>query len=272
MTTRRLSYDVIVIGGGPVGCVTALAFARKGADVLLLEANPRASERLAGEWLHPPGVEILEALDVRPDGGFPHTDGKGFIVFPDDGSEVVQLAYARGSQGLCCEHQMLVAWLRDRVGAHPRIEYVAFARATGIEDQWLRYRERDGIERSVWSDLIVGAAGRQTVVHQALDLPPIGASCSRMAGLTLYDAQLPAEGFGHVVLGGPGPVLAYRIDPYRVRVCMDIPFSFGVDSDCAANLWDAFRPVLPESRGAGARPAPGGGTKARGNQAFGAPG
>ena len=35
------SPDVAVIGGGPVGCVTALAFARKGARVLLLEGNPR---------------------------------------------------------------------------------------------------------------------------------------------------------------------------------------------------------------------------------------
>jgi lanosterol synthase len=245
VTSPRLSYDVSVIGGGPVGCVTALAFARKGADVLLLEANPRASERLAGEWLHPPGVEVLEGLGIHPD--FPSAEGQGFVVFPDDGSEAVQLAYAPGTRGLCCEHQMLVSMLRSRAAAHPRIEYIPFARATDIEDQWLRYRERNGTARSVWSNLIVGAAGRQTVVHQSLNLPPIGASCSRMAGLTLYDTKMPMEGFGHVFLGGPGPVLAYRIDPWRVRVCMDVPFWFEMDSDRAADLWDAFRPVLPES-------------------------
>ncbi len=52
----RERYDVGVIGGGPVGCVAALEFARRGASVLLLEANPRASQRLAGEWLHPPAL------------------------------------------------------------------------------------------------------------------------------------------------------------------------------------------------------------------------
>ena len=247
MTAQRLSYDVSVIGGGPVGCVTALAFARKGADVLLLEANPRASERLAGEWLHPPGVDVLEGLGVRPDNGFPRAEGQGFVVFPDDGSEPVRLPYARGSRGLCCEHQTLVAMLRGRAAAHARIDYVPFARATAIEDQWLHYREGDGAARSVWSDLIVGAAGRHTVAHQALDLAPIAASCSRMAGVTLYDAKMPMEGFGHVFLGGPGPVLAYRIDALRVRVCLDVPFWLDVDADRAADLWDAFRPVFPES-------------------------
>ena len=37
----RDRYDVAIIGAGPVGCVSALAFAERGADVLLLEANPR---------------------------------------------------------------------------------------------------------------------------------------------------------------------------------------------------------------------------------------
>ena len=34
---------VAIIGGGPVGCVTALAFAHKGARVLMLEGNPPES-------------------------------------------------------------------------------------------------------------------------------------------------------------------------------------------------------------------------------------
>ena len=34
------SYDVAIIGAGPVGSLCALAHARKGARVALLEANP----------------------------------------------------------------------------------------------------------------------------------------------------------------------------------------------------------------------------------------
>ena len=38
---NRLSYDVIVIGGGPAGTVAAIAAAREGASVLLVEQNAK---------------------------------------------------------------------------------------------------------------------------------------------------------------------------------------------------------------------------------------
>jgi len=75
-------HDIAVIGAGPVGLVTAAAFARKGARVLLLEANAGASRRLAGEWLHPPGVEALRRLDLLPEEILAgHPAGRGFAVF-----------------------------------------------------------------------------------------------------------------------------------------------------------------------------------------------
>src|SRR5690606_6543555 len=46
MDAHRARYDVVVVGGGPVGCVSALLFAQQGRSVLLLEANPKASRRL----------------------------------------------------------------------------------------------------------------------------------------------------------------------------------------------------------------------------------
>ena len=63
-------YDVAIVGAGPVGSLCALAHARKGARVVLLEANPKASKRLAGEWLHPPAARMLRdfgiTLDAQP--------------------------------------------------------------------------------------------------------------------------------------------------------------------------------------------------------------
>ena len=54
----HVTADVAVVGGGPVGCATALAFAESGARVCLIDANA-PSGRLAGEWLHPTGVGVL---------------------------------------------------------------------------------------------------------------------------------------------------------------------------------------------------------------------
>ena len=125
-------YDVAVIGGGPVGCVSALEFARRGARVLLLEANPRASQRLAGEWLHPLALAQLRRLGIDLPTGDEHADARGFAVFPDDGSDPMVLQYGNGARGICCEHDRLVGLLRARVETDSGVRYLPFARATEI--------------------------------------------------------------------------------------------------------------------------------------------
>ena len=74
----HVTADVAVVGGGPVGCATALAFAESGARVCLIDANA-PSGRLAGEWLHPTGVGVLTDLGVDlTAAGVPHSPGRGF--------------------------------------------------------------------------------------------------------------------------------------------------------------------------------------------------
>ena len=116
-------YDVVIIGGGPVGSLTALSFAGRGARVALLEANPRASTRLAGEWLHPPAVEILakHGLDLSDRD---YVTGRGFAVLPDDGSAPIVLTYPNGRSGASLPHEQLVAKLRRSVIAHGSIDYI----------------------------------------------------------------------------------------------------------------------------------------------------
>jgi len=248
-------YDVAVIGAGPVGCVSALSFARRGARVLLLEANPRAVERLAGEWLHPPAVEILRGVGVDLDKETSHETGRGFVLFPDDGSTPIALPYRAGNRGASIEHGELVAKLRARAEAESLIEYEPGARATGIADQSLTFQRKGGSAQTAQAGLVVGASGRSGVAHAALSLDRHAASYSRMAGLLLEDVRMPLEGHGHVFLGGPGPALAYRLDERRVRLCLDVPISMPVQRSKAATLWDAFSPVLPEALRAALRRA-----------------
>ena len=59
-----LSFDLIVIGGGPAGTAAAITAARRGLHVALLEASKGPRYR-PGETLHP-GIEpVLEQLGVR---------------------------------------------------------------------------------------------------------------------------------------------------------------------------------------------------------------
>lgn len=241
------NYDVSVIGAGPAGCVTALTMAQTGRRVLLLEANPGSARRLAGEWLHPPAVEMLERLGIDLGPSDPYLSGRGFAVFPDDGSEPVVLPYRVGTAGVSIEHHRLVGLLRDACEAHAHIDYRAQVRATRIDGQNLTLERKNGQTHLVYADLIVGASGRASVVHAALGLEKATTSYSRMAGLILSDVELPFEGFGHVFLGADGPMLAYRIARNKVRLCLDVPMSLPVNRDREATLWERFGPILPEA-------------------------
>jgi len=55
---------VVIAGGGPVGLVTALALARQGVEVVLLEAEQDIPQDLRAGTFHPPTVEMLDALGL----------------------------------------------------------------------------------------------------------------------------------------------------------------------------------------------------------------
>ena len=241
---RPYSPDVAVIGGGPVGCVTALAFARKGARVLLLEGNPRSAQRLAGECLHPPGVQVLEQLELHDliRQGHP---ARGFAVFPPDESAPIFLEYPQGSRGLTCDHFVLVSTLREAAASHDLIRLVPGGMATAIEGQQLYFEDQDRKPQCVVAGLLVGADGRSSLARKCLGFNDQRSTISAMAGVLLEDVDLLHEGFGQVMLGGPGPVLACHIGPSRIRLFLDLPGQ-DVKKD-AATVWDSFHKILPET-------------------------
>jgi squalene monooxygenase len=241
----RSSYDVVVVGAGPVGSVAAVSAARNGARVLLLEANPDAARRFAGEWLHPTGVAVLDRLRMGRLEGMDARTGYGFVVFPDDGSEPVELGYPEGAVALACEHSLIVESLRERARSLSEIDYLPHARVSDIQNGTVTFRTREG-ERSVTAGRVIGADGRASVARKALGMHAHGGAMSYMASVELRGVELPVEGYGHVVLGGPGPVLLYRIAPDVIRGCLDVPLSFDANRRNPAFLWDGFSGVLPE--------------------------
>ncbi len=239
----RSSYDVVVVGAGPVGSVAAVAAARSGQRVLLLEANPEAANRFAGEWLHPTGVAVLDRLRIGHLEGSDARTGYGFVVFPDDGSEPIELPYPAGQVALACEHSRIVEAIRERAIALPEIEYLTHARVVTIEGRNVTFKTKHR-EHTVQAGRIIGADGRASLARKALGLPN-GQAMSYMGSVELRGVELPVEGYGHVVLGGPGPVLLYRIGPDLIRGCFDVPLSFDANRK-PAFLWDGYAAVLPE--------------------------
>ncbi len=238
-------YDVVIVGAGPVGSLCALAHARKGARVALLEANPNASKRMAGEWLHPPAVRMLREVGIRLDAQPRSTIGKGFVVFPEDGSEPIMLPYPEGLHGLACEHAAIVSNLREAIENEPGVDFITYARVRTVEDERGTF-SRNGSAETVTAARIVGADGRASIVRRSLGLSVKPKTCSRMVGVTVGGVDLPLEGYGHVLCGGPGPILMYRVGEHYVRVIVDVPSDGWTPGDRVGFISDAYAGLLPE--------------------------
>ncbi|MYA67807.1 MAG: FAD-dependent oxidoreductase [Gammaproteobacteria bacterium] len=238
-------YDVAIVGGGPVGSFCALAHARKGARVALLEANPKAVQRLAGEWLHPPAVSMLRSVGVNLDGRPGFFPGKGFVVFPEDRSESILLPYPAEATGLVFEHSALVSRLHEAVENESGIDVYHHARARAIEDEGIVFGF-NGTERLLQARRIVGADGRASIVRQSLGLTTDRMTCSRMIGVMAEGVNLQHEGFGYVVLGGPGPILTVPLGEDRVRIIADMPLDHWTPRERIGVLLESYAACLPE--------------------------
>ena len=244
--SRARPLRVLVIGAGPAGCVAAIAHARAGARVILCEANPKAAaRRLAGEWLHPAGADVLRSLGIQLEGAIA---GRGFVVHPEDGSEPVVLPYVDGSLGFSWHHHELVESLRDAAQAEPGVDYRSGTKVAELGPASARIESPEGRSERFSFDRIVGADGKNSLALKALELEekPERETLSRMCGVTLLDARLPREEFGHVVLGGPGPMMIYRVGPKAIRVCIDVPADFdATKDDMRRALREAYAPAIP---------------------------
>ena len=125
----------------------------------MLEANPKAAQRLAGEWLPPSRRADLARSRGRSGSALSDPKGKGFAVFPEDGTEPILFPYPQGARGLTCEHASLVSNLREAVGCHPEIEFLVHARVREVEDGRLTF-SYNSTDETVMAPRIVGADGQ----------------------------------------------------------------------------------------------------------------
>jgi 2-polyprenyl-6-methoxyphenol hydroxylase-like FAD-dependent oxidoreductase len=166
--------DVVVIGGGVAGSALAVALARAGISVLILERTAEHVDRVRGEWLAPWGVAEAQALglyDALMAAGAHHTRrhvpfGEG--IEPDVArTRAIDLtSVVPGVPGaLCMPHVALCNVLNELATA---AGVILLRGVHGVEitpgaRPEVRF-PRNGAEQRVRCRLIVGADGRGSIV------------------------------------------------------------------------------------------------------------
>ncbi len=81
-----MDYDVVVVGAGPGGTMTAKTLAESGASVLVVEKRPEIGVPVrCGEAT---GIKGLKDLGIKPDAKFIANETRGSYLYAPDGTKV----------------------------------------------------------------------------------------------------------------------------------------------------------------------------------------
>jgi 2-polyprenyl-6-methoxyphenol hydroxylase-like FAD-dependent oxidoreductase len=180
---RRTDDEVVVVGAGPAGALTAYLLARQGRRVMVLEAAAEVERKVCGEYLCPRGVELLEELGLR--GLAAGRELVGMRVVSPDG-RVLTPSFpsrsGRASRGLALNRQHFERGLLELAsagGATVRMGRRVRALERTARGFELRVDHAAGAE-AYRASLVVGADGRRSAVARTLGLR-LPVPCDRVA-------------------------------------------------------------------------------------------
>ncbi|HXU71333.1 MAG TPA: NAD(P)/FAD-dependent oxidoreductase [Polyangia bacterium] len=214
--------DVVIAGAGPAGCATALACARRGLEVLLVDRAQFPRDKPCGEGLLPTGVAALAELGllaaVRQ--GAQPLDGVGFSIDADD-APVAFSAFPDDTHappyGLGVRRTAFDALLVEAVRAQPTatvLEGVAAGEPLRRSDGAVVGLDTD--VGPVGARAVVAADGLRSRLRQALGLsrpPPLrDVGDGGRIGLRAH-LRVPMLPFGPRVRVIVGRALEYYVTP-----------------------------------------------------------
>jgi 2-polyprenyl-6-methoxyphenol hydroxylase-like FAD-dependent oxidoreductase len=161
--------SVVVVGGAVGGTSTALALARLGASVTLLERVAEPTAVGAGILLQPNGLAVLAALSLAEDLNATGRRMSGGVVRSESGRVISSVAVPERDPTfghvLALRRSRLMDVLVSSVIAHPRIGVRFGAEVTAARPDGTVTVRSDGGLDTIRADLVVGADGVRSTVR-----------------------------------------------------------------------------------------------------------
>lgn len=228
---NREVVDVLIAGGSVAGVAAAAALSELGLKILIIEPGPNHGRRLAGELIHPPGIDGLCELGLLDRDAPLGSAVKGFAIFPSnlgEEEECMVLPYGESEGkarcGMAIEHSLLKERLLERVQQFPGVSAKIGARVTAMVGDGpyaAVVTTADGEER-IEAKLILGADGPMSQMRKMTGIAHETQRYSGMMGVEVDDAHLPHHGYGNIFLNPVGVAYAYAIGDGRARIMFEV--------------------------------------------------
>lgn len=192
----RARCDVLIVGGGPAGSSTAVALAREGVDVMLVDRARFPRPKPCAEYLSPEASRILDAMGaleaVESTGA---AQLRGVLVRAPNGA-TIRGEFIAGhaytpyrERGLSVRREVLDKVLIDSARA-TGLEVCEGARVIGLARTKSGYdvdMTVDGAAARVRASLLIGADGLHSLVAKRLELTGAARWPRRLALVTHYE-------------------------------------------------------------------------------------
>jgi 3-(3-hydroxy-phenyl)propionate hydroxylase len=171
---------IVIAGGGPVGVVTALAFAKQGFEVQLFEAETRVNDMPRAATTHAATLEMLEGLGlveevtrrglIEPKFRIWDRASREMIVEFDFGLLKADTRYPYVVQ---CEQHKLANMTIERLRAFPNASVSFSARIAGFEQHDDRVEvdvETPSGTKRVTASYLIGCDGGRSTVRKSMGI------------------------------------------------------------------------------------------------------
>ncbi|WP_406660968.1 NAD(P)/FAD-dependent oxidoreductase [Methanolobus sp. ZRKC3] len=176
MSTIAKEYDVVVVGGGPIGSTAARYAAKNGATVLMVEDHAAIGSPVGCTGLL--SKRALAECDVKPSDDFVFNKVRGAFIHPMNGAYLP--IDGRETKAYVVSRKMFDRRLAN-MAAEQGVDICLNTRATGIEkSNGMQQVQivREGIKQTIRSKVVIGADG-------------VRSNIARMAGLGQVKKVLP---------------------------------------------------------------------------------